>query len=234
MTRRRRAHAFVAVAAAALCAAAALALPSGAATTRPYFSVARNLWLSEADMVSSALQNVPLVAAASDLGRGLLVHGANIAGYSAAIVTIKAFERIPLTSETPAQVRASHRDWSALNAFFDVTLSEAAVLDNEVPSGAQYDAAVTAWLREPSGVHSGLNVSSLKIAVSMMRAVRSARPQRAILYQAALVDARSLEHADARDIAHSGASLLNPYRQDIFFLNVFFRASRLESTTAPA
>jgi hypothetical protein len=205
----------------------ALSPPAGATTGRPYFTQARNLWLGEAQMVSSALQNVPLVAAANYLERGLSVRGADVSGYATAIATIKSFERIPITSETRAQVRASHSDWAALNTFFQLTAGDVSVLDNDIPSGAPYNAAQRAWLREPEGVERGLNDSSLKTLVAILRAAKAARPQRAIIYQAALVDAQSLESASPRDIALSGRTLINPYGQDVYYLNVFFRASQL-------
>jgi hypothetical protein len=198
-----------------------------AATKRPYFTQARNFWLSEAQMVSSALQNVPLVDAARYLERGLSANGADVSGYAAAIATIKAFERIPITSESRAQVRWSHRDWPLLNTFFELTPNEVSVLDNDVPSGASYDAAQRAWLEEPVGVEHGLKKSPLKTIIVIFRAARSARARRATIYEAALVDAQSLESANARDIALSGRSLTNLYGQDIYYLNVFFRASQL-------
>jgi hypothetical protein len=213
--------------------AAVFNAPAGASVNRPFFSVARTLWLSEAQMVSGALQNVPLVAAAHDLERGLTVHGANIDGYAKAIATLNAFERIPLTSETPSQMSASHRDWATLNAFFDVTPAEEAVLDNDVPSGPQFDAAQHAWRREPSRVHKGLSVALLETVVANLRAARTAQPGRAIIYQAALVDAQSLEHARATDLVATPDALLDPYTQDIYYLNVIFEASRLASSTAP-
>jgi hypothetical protein len=205
----------------------ALGTPAEAAASRPYFAQARNLWLIEAQMVSSALQNVPLVAAVNYLERGLSVRRADVSGYAAAISTITSFERIPITSETRAQVRASHRDWSMLNTFFQLTAADVAVLDNDLPSGAQYSAAQRAWLREPTGVERGLNDSSLKTIVATLRAATAARPQRGIIYEAALVDAQSLENASTRDIALSDRTLTSLYGQDVYYLNVFFRASQL-------
>jgi hypothetical protein len=207
---------------ATLCGASA-----GAAANRPYFSVARNLWLSEAEMVSGALQNVPLVAAAHDLQLGLSTPGGDVQGYAGAIATIRSFERIPLTSETSAQVRASHRDWSLLNTFFELTPTEASILDNGFPSGSLYNAAQRAWMHEPAGAHDGVNYPLLKSIVTILRQARSARPQRAIIYQAALVDAQSLESASASDIAVSASTLLNTYSQDVYYLNVFLQGSQL-------
>jgi hypothetical protein len=200
---------------------------SGAAAGRPYFPAARNLWLSEAEMVSGALQNVPLVAAAHDLQLGLSTPGGNVEGYRQALATIRSFERIPLTSETSAQVRASHRDWSLLNAFFGLTPTEASILDNGFPSGALYNAAQKAWMHEPAGVHDGVNYPLLNSIVTILRQARSAHPQRAIIYKAALVDAQSLEGASASDIAVSDSTLLNTYNQDVYYLNAFFRGSQL-------
>jgi hypothetical protein len=211
----------------------ASAAPTASLRVRPYYEAARTLWLSEAEMVSGALQNVPLVAAAHDLERGLSVRGADSKGYARAIATIGAFERIPLTSETSSQVSASHRDWAALNTFFDVTPAEQMVLDHDLPSGDQYDAARRAWRREPVGVHRGLSATLLRTVVAALQRASSAQPSRSILYTSALVDARSLEGATAEDVASSDRTLLNPYNQDIYYLNVFFQSGRLQALTTP-
>jgi hypothetical protein len=207
---------------------------AGAALNRPYYSVARNLWLSEADMVSGALQNVPLVAAAHDLERGKSVKGADVDGYAKAISTINAFERIPLTSETPSQMRASHREWAALNTFFGISPEAKTILDDDVPSGGPYRAAEGAWQHEPSGTRRGFSAATMDRVVADLREARAAEPRRAIIFQAALVDARSLARASARDIAATtSASLLDPYTQDIYYLNVFMRADRLQVSASP-
>src|ERR1700722_18864758 len=71
--------------------------PAHAGTTaRPFYALARTRWLSEAQMVSSAEQNVPLVSAVHDLKLGL-AKGGNTAGYAQAISTIESFESIPIT-----------------------------------------------------------------------------------------------------------------------------------------
>src|ERR1700677_3689486 len=66
----------VSVTVAALCLVSApVGLPALAGASgdsnRPYFVPARILWESEAEVVSGALQNVPLVAVVADLERGL-------------------------------------------------------------------------------------------------------------------------------------------------------------------
>ena len=180
-------------------------------------------------MVSSALQDVPLIAAANDLERGLNVRGANVEGYATAIATIDAFERIPLTSETPAEVRASHRDWSTLNSFFHVTPRQANVLDHDLPSGAAFTAARVAWLKEATPE---LDVSALATVVSDLRAARAMRPSREIIYQAALVDALSLERASTSDADASPRTLLDASTQDIYYLNVFFHTFEREVSNA--
>jgi hypothetical protein len=212
---------------------ATLATTSSAGAARPYFSEARNLWLSEAEMVSSALQNVPLVAAVHELQLGLSVQGGETAGYRAAIRTIEGFERIPITSETRAQMTASRRDVSALNEFFDLTANDVAVLTDTVPSGKYYDAAQSAFEEEPTGIRRGVKVEALETVVADLQRESAARSSRSILYVSALTDARGLEGATSKDIATSGRSLLNQYNQDIYYLNVFFRTDRLQVSTAP-
>jgi hypothetical protein len=204
------------------------ATSAGAVATRPYFSEARILWLSEAEMISSALQNVPLVAAAHELQLGLSVRGADVSGYSGAIKTIEGFERIPITSETPAQMSASHRDVAALNVFFDVSAHDVAVLNEDLPAGANYVAARRDFEQEPVGVRRGVKVDALKGVVADLERASKTQPSRSILYTSAIVDARNLERATTNDVATSGRTLLNPYGQDVYYLNVFFRTERLQ------
>lgn len=207
--------------------------PVAASATRPYFSQARNLWLSEAEMISSALQNVPLVDAVHELQLGRSIRGADTTGYAAAITTIEEFERIPITSETEAQMTAAHRDVAALNAFFAVTPREVAVLDRDFPAGTSYDAARRAFDREPMGVGEGVTVSALKAVVAELQRASITQPTRSILYTSAIADARSLERATPADVATSERTLTNPYGQDVYYLNVFFRTDRLHVSTAP-
>src|SRR5580658_7959844 len=77
-----------------------VASASSNALVHPFFSEAKILWESEAEVVSGALQNVPLAAAVADLQRGLGTKDAGVNGYASAISTIRNFESIPLTSET--------------------------------------------------------------------------------------------------------------------------------------
>src|SRR5271156_6104026 len=100
---------------------------SSSSGARPNFYVAKILWESEAEVASGALQNVPLVAAVADLKHGLAT-GHGVTGYASAIVTIRNFESIPLTSESPAQMKKARSDWSRLNVFFDIGAAKAAVL----------------------------------------------------------------------------------------------------------
>src|SRR5580658_6116139 len=82
--------------------------------SRPYFSEAKISWESEPEVASGALQNVPLVAAVADLERGLDSGQGDVEGYAGAIATLRNFENIPLTSETPAQMMQARGDWSRL------------------------------------------------------------------------------------------------------------------------
>jgi hypothetical protein len=201
--------------------------PAGAGTTaRPFFQLAKVRWLSEAQMVSSALQNIPLVSAVHDLKLGL-AKGGDTAGYGRAITTIEAFERIPITSETKEQMLDSHRDWSALNAFFDVGMSEARVLMDDAPAGAFFDRARDYFDQEPPGLHGGVRVYFLKSAVSALRSEAAAQKSRSVLFDAAIADLRNLQSASAAQISASSTSLLNPYRQDIDYLNDLFETERL-------
>jgi hypothetical protein len=206
--------------------------PVGAGTTaRPFYQLAKLRWLSEAQMVSSALQNIPLVSAVSDLKRGL-AKGGDTAGYERAIATIKAFESIPITSETKEQMLDSHRDWSALNAFFDVGASEARVLMDDAPAGAFFDRARDYFEQEPPGLHGGVRVDLLKSAVSALRMEAAAQNSRAVLYGAAIADLNNLQSASTAQIAASSSNLLNPYRQDIDYLNDLFETERLSGPGA--
>jgi hypothetical protein len=215
----------------ALLATAGLSAASsaGAATTpRPYLQLAKVRWLSEAQMVSSAWQNIPLESAAHDLELGL-AKGGDTAGYTHAITTIEAFERIPITSETRVQMLDSHRDWTDLNTFFNVGMNEARVLLSDAPSGSMFDKARKYFNAEPSGIHSGVHVDLLQSAVRALRFESSAQGSRAILYGAAISDLNNLQSASATQIAASNSNPLNPYRQDIDYLNVLFETGRLES-----
>jgi hypothetical protein len=230
---RRSAECAAAIALVLIVVATTFTPMANASSDRPYFSVARNLWLSEFEMVSSALQNVPLVAAVHDLKLGLSMNGAETSGYAAAITTIEGFERIPITSETSGQMAASHRDVSALNAFFGLTSRDVAVLMNEVPSGPYYNAARIAFDAEPAGIGDGVAIGALANVVADLQHESVAQSSRSILYTSAIGDARSLEGASAQNIATSERTLLDPYNQDIYYLNTFFRTMRLQTSTAP-
>ena len=200
--------------------------PAGAGTAvRPFYQLARVRWLSEAQMVSSALQNIPLVSAVHDLKLGL-AKGGDTTGYGRAITTIEAFESIPITSETKKQMLYSHRDWTTLNAFFDVGSSEARVLTDDAPTGAFFDRARDYFGQEPPGLRDGVRDEFLKSAVSALRREAAAQKPRAVLYAAAIADLNNLQSASATHIAASSLSLLNPYRQDIDYLNDLFETER--------
>lgn len=196
---------------------------------RPYYDEAKILWESEAEVVSGALQNVPLAAAVADLQRGLAT-GSSTGGYASAIATIRNFESIPLTSETPAQMKKADRDWSQLNVFFDIGRAQAAVLMNDSPKGAYYDIAQKTYRGEPPRDRSGVNSNLLKSAVTDLTDEQEKQPTRAVLYSAAIYDLKNLEGASTQDIASSASSLTNPYGQDILYLNVFFRTTQLAAS----
>jgi hypothetical protein len=201
--------------------------PAHAGTTaRPFYSLARTRWLSEAQMVSSAWQNIPLVSAVRDLKMGL-AKGGNTTGYTQAVTTLENFESIPITSETTAQVTDVHRDWSMLNAFFDVGKSQAKILLDDAPSGSLFRQARISYGDEPAGLHSGVNPKLLKAAVLDLRREASDEGPRAVLYVAGIADLNNLQSASAATIATSGGNLLNPYRQDIDYLNALFETERL-------
>jgi hypothetical protein len=202
-------------------------VPALAGTTaRPFYSLARTRWLSEAQMVSSALQNIPLVSAVHDLTLGL-AKGGNTSGYAHAIATLRNCESIPITSETTAQMNASHRDWSTLNTFFDVGTSQAKILLNDAPSGSLFRQARISFGDEPAGLHNGVNVKLLRAAVTDLRREARDEGSRAILFVAGITDLTDLESASPPAITTSGASLLNRYRQDIYYLNTLFETERL-------
>jgi hypothetical protein len=202
--------------------------PAQAASSNehPFYYEAKILWESEAEVASGALQNVPLVAAVADLERGLAT-GRGVSGYANAIATIRNFERIPLTSETSAQMKKAHSDWSRLNAFFDIDAVDAAVLTGDSPKGAYYDIAQRTYRGEPLRNRSGVNSNLLRLAVTDLTDESLKQPTRAVLYSAAIYDLKNLEGASAKDIASSASSLTNRYGQDILYLNVFFQTTQL-------
>jgi hypothetical protein len=195
-------------------------------TTRPYYFLARTRWLSEAQMVSSAWQNIPLVSAVHYLKLGL-AKGGDTSGYAHAITTLEAFERIPITSETTTQMTDSHRDWSMLNIFFDVGTAQAKILLDDAPSGSLFRQARISYGDEPAGIHNGVNLRLLKDAVVDLRRESSDEGPRAVLFIAAIADLTNLEGASAATIDTSSANLSNPYRQDIDYLNALFETQRL-------
>jgi hypothetical protein len=202
-------------------------VPAYAGTTaRPFYSLARTRWLSEAQMVSSAGQNIPLVSAVHDLTLGL-AKGGDTKGYAQAITTLENFESIPITSETTAQMTDSHRDWSTLNAFFDVGTSQAKILLNDAPSGSLFRQARISYGDEPAGLDNGVNRELLKSAATDLRREASDEGPREVLYVAAIADLNNLQSASAATIAASGENLLNSYRQDIDYLNALFETERL-------
>src|ERR1700689_4786771 len=153
--------------------------PAHAGTTpRPFYSLARTRWLSEAQMVSSAAQNIPLISAVHYLESGLS-KGGDTSGYARAIETLKAFEQIPITSETTTQMTDSHRDWSMLNTFFDVGTAQAKILLDDAPSGSHFRQARINYGDEPAGVHNGVNVRLLKDAVADLHRESSDEGRRA-------------------------------------------------------
>jgi hypothetical protein len=195
-------------------------------TTRPFYSLARTRWLSEAQMVSSAEQNIPLVSAVHYLKLGL-AQGGDTSGYARAITIIEEFERIPITSETTTQMTDSHRDWSMLNAFFGVGTGQARILLDDAPEGSLFRQARVSYGDEPAGIHRGVNLRLLKAAVVDLRRESSDQGSRAILYLAAIADLSNLEGATAATVSTSSGDLLNPYRQDIDYLNTLFETQRL-------
>ncbi len=195
-------------------------------TTRPFYSLARTRWLSEAQMVSSAEQNVPLVSAVRYLKLGL-AKGGDTSGYLRAIATLENFERIPITSETTTQMTDSHRDWSVLNTFFGVGAEQATILLDDAPAGPYFRQARISYGDEPAGIRSGVNQRLLRAALVDLRRESSAVGSRAVLYVAAIADLSNLEDASAAAVVMSSGNLLNPYRQDIDYLNALFETQRL-------
>jgi hypothetical protein len=177
-------------------------------------------------MVSSAEQNIPLISAAHYLTLGLAQSG-DTRGYAHAITTLEGFERIPITSETTAQMADSHRDWSTLNAFFDVGTEQAKILLHDAPTGSLFRKAGISYGDEPAGIRSGVNPRLLKAAVVDLRQESIDEGPRAILYRAAIADLSNLESASAAAVVESSGHLLNPYRQDIDYLNALFETQRL-------
>jgi hypothetical protein len=168
-----------------------------------------------------------LVSAVHYLKLGL-AKGGDTSGYAQAIATLEEFERIPITSETTTQMTDSHRDWSMLNTFFGVGTAQAKILLDDVPSGSLFRQARISYGDEPAGIHTGINLRLLKAAVIDLRGESSDEGPRAVLYVAAIADLTNLEGASTTSVASSSANLLNPFRQDIDYLNTLFETQRLD------
>jgi hypothetical protein len=78
-----------------------------------------------------------------------------------------------------------------------------------------------------AGIHTGINLRLLKAAVIDLRGESSDEGPRAVLYVAAIADLTNLEGASTTSVASSSANLLDPFRQDIDYLNVLFETQRL-------
>lgn len=137
------------------------------------------------------------------------------------ISAIRSFERIPLTSVTPAQRRQAAKTVAFVNSFFGIGHVQLALLAR-IPSGPGYIAATKAWEREPPGIEDGVDVPHLMDAVAALERASSKQPMQALLDVGAISDLRSLESATAADIASIRRNPDSRIGAEVAFLNSFF------------
>jgi hypothetical protein len=188
---------------------------------RPEFEAAKVQWEAEYGVMSGALQGAPLLIAILDLQLGLSTHSSGTSHYKSVISAIRSFERIPLTSVTPAQRRQAAKDVAFVNSFFGIGHAQLVVLAR-VPSGPGYIAAKKGWEREPPGIEDGVDVPHLMDAVAALERASSKHPVQALLNAAAISDLRDLESATATDIASIRRNPDSRIGAEVAFLNSFF------------
>jgi hypothetical protein len=183
----------------------------------PGYLAARQQWLAEELVLSSADQAAPLLLAVLDLKRGEMTDTGKTSRYPQVIAVIKSLESLPLTDNTHAQIRRGRVDLGKISRFFHVRhLGSCAV-----SSGMAGRAAAAQWSREPSNAVSGVAVRPLLRALADLTEQVRAHPPGTSCYPAAIADLNNLKSATMADIAATRAHW-TAYAADIAYLNVFF------------
>jgi hypothetical protein len=141
------------------------------------------------------------------------------------MAAIQDFERLPITSVTPAQGAEETADINKVNAFFDLPTTGLVP-----PCGiASAPGAAAAWTSEPPNTTEGILVGPLQRAVSVLAKDASTDP----CIPAAIADLENLESATAADVAASAGETTggksNLFGADIAYLNDFFQSQVLTS-----
>jgi hypothetical protein len=197
---------------------------SSRAPADPGYQAARQQWIAEGLVVSGAGQNPPLDLAVRDLERGDLTDTSGTSGYPAAIAALRNFESLPLTGNTPAQLRRGDADVRKLGRFFGIPL----VGPCGTASGPAARAAAAEWKAEPRDDTSGIRAEPLRHALADLVRQLHAHPAKTSCYPAAIADLSHLETATKADVAASAGEFNGrggtEYGDDIAYLNDFFRA----------
>lgn len=206
-------------------------------------AAAREQWLAEGLVVSSAVQNAPLALAVADLQQAITEDPAATAALTKTIAAIEDFERIPLTDVTPAQSAEANADATTVDAFFGMSGSAPGGGCGPTPTPAGM-AAAAQWDAEPPTPSSGAVTAPLSRAAADLQQAVEADPADTTCYPAAIDDLDRLASAPAADVAASGAAAVGsdtPAGLDgaaIAYLNDFFSVVGNSSTdvltSAPA
>ncbi len=205
--------------------------PSG-----PNYESARQQWIGDGLVASSYLQNSALSLAVIDLERGEAADTGNRSQYASVIAAIEDFERLPITSVTPALNAEGGSDIELVNTFFG--LPHTTTLDGcgAEQSASTKDAAV-AWFTEPDNTTSGVTLGPLTTTVSDLETAEAEDPSGTACYPAAVDDLIGLEAATAADIASSGgpdgSHADNEFGAEIGYLNDFFGMADPSTNVSP-
>ncbi len=184
-------------------------------------------------MASSNLQNSALSLAVIDLEQGERTDTGNRSHYPSVTAAVEAFERLPITSVTPAQDAEANADIALVNQFFGLSQTRSCGPDQ---SASTKNAAV-AWFSEPDNTTSGVTSGLLQTAASDLESAETEDPSATACYPAAVDDLAGLEVATQADIAASGAPggnhANNSYGAEIGYLNDFFAMADSSATTEP-
>ncbi len=195
------------------------AAPAGAG-----YTAARAQWIGSGLVISSAYQNAPLAIAVQDLEDGESTDSGGKSGYAETIAAIEDYERLPITSVTPAERAEAKADFDVINTFFDLRGTTSPTAGCLADPGSP---AATAWGGEPSSTTAGILVAPLQEAVTNLEQ----RVKTNGCFPAAIDDLRHLETATSADIQSSSQAApdggVNVYGADIVYLNALFQTDVL-------
>jgi hypothetical protein len=207
------------------------ALPSGSD-----YAAARQQWIGDGLVESGYLQDTALSLAVMDLEQGETTDTGNRSQYASVIAAIEDFERLPITSVTPAENVEANSDFVLVNKFFGLAQT-ASVASCGVDGSASTKSAAIAWYTEPDNTTSGDTPGPLMTAASDLETAEAEDPSETACYPAAVDDLNGLEAATPADIAASGAPGGNhandSFGAEIGYLNDFFSMADLPTSASP-